>query len=260
MIDTLAIVLPHFPGAVNCARCLAHIINLVSKIILHQFDAIAKKNKNYRTRKDKTVSALNEIEGLDDLTDLKNGLDQRNMDEEDDEENESLMDEIKEIERVMSDEIDEVVKQAKPVQCVLFKVCYTHQLQILLSVWSLLMLLFLSHQQLQKFSYAVKNSTTILLPKWKDIIAQLASDPTWKKLSICMMPHNISTCWNSTYEMLKFAYTYRPAIDKLTGDCDMKLWDYELLESECGIVKQLWDCLKVCKLYYLYFNCLVPFF
>lgn len=101
--------------------------------------------------------------------------------------------------------------------------------------------------QLRKFSYAVKNSTTILLPKWKDVITQLASDPTRKKLSVRMMPRDVSTRWNSTYEMLKFAYTYRPAIDKLTGDRDMKLRDYELLESEWEIVKQLRDCLKVCK-------------
>lgn len=75
-----------------------------------------------------------------------------------------------------------------------------------------------------------------------------------------MMPRNVSKHWNSTYEMLKFAYTYCQAIDKLTGDRDMKLQDYELSESEWGIVKQLRDCLKVCKLSYLYFHCLVPFF
>ena len=125
MIDTLAIVLPCFPGTVNHAQCLAHIVNLVSKIILHQFDATAKKNKNYQTCKDETVSTLDEIEGSDDLTDLENGFDQRNTNE-DDEENKSLTDEIKEIERAMSDEIDKVVEQAKPVQHVLFKVCDTH--------------------------------------------------------------------------------------------------------------------------------------
>lgn len=47
------------------------------------------------------------------------------------------------------------------------------------------------------------------------------------------------------YDMLKFAYTYCDAIDKLTGKQILKLRDYELMESEWDIVKQLWDSLKV---------------
>ena len=45
--------------------------------------------------------------------------------------------------------------------------------------------------------------------------------------------------------MLKFAYLYFEAIDKITGECAMKLRDYELLESEWEMVKQLRDSLKV---------------
>ena len=45
--------------------------------------------------------------------------------------------------------------------------------------------------------------------------------------------------------MLKFAYTYREAIDRITGDREMKLRDYELFESEWETVKQLRDSLKV---------------
>ena len=59
------------------------------------------------------------------------------------------------------------------------------------------------------------------------------------------MPRDVSTRWNSTYEMLKFAYLYREAIDKITGERAMKLRDYELLESEWDTVKQLRDSLKV---------------
>ena len=51
-------------------------------------------------------------------------------------------------------------------------------------------------------------------------------------LSIRRMPQEVSMRWNSTYNMLKFAYTYREAIDKITGDHSMKLRDYELLESK----------------------------
>ena len=45
--------------------------------------------------------------------------------------------------------------------------------------------------------------------------------------------------------MLKFAYSYREAIDKITGEGAMKLRDYELLESEWETVKHLHDSLKV---------------
>lgn len=47
--------------------------------------------------------------------------------------------------------------------------------------------------------------------------------------------------------MLKFAYMYREAIDKITGDRAMKLRDYELSESEWKTVKELQDSLKVRK-------------
>jgi hypothetical protein len=36
----------HFSGEANRARCLAHIVNLVAKIILRQFDMSKKKKKN----------------------------------------------------------------------------------------------------------------------------------------------------------------------------------------------------------------------
>jgi cobalamin biosynthesis protein CobT len=38
MIKALAKDLPRFPGPANHARCLAHIVNLVARAILRQFD------------------------------------------------------------------------------------------------------------------------------------------------------------------------------------------------------------------------------
>jgi hypothetical protein len=59
------------------------------------------------------------------------------------------------------------------------------------------------------------------------------------------MPQEASTCWNSTYEMLKFTYLYREAIDKITSDSAMELREYELLESEWETVEQHCIILKV---------------
>ena len=72
------------------------------------------------------------------------------------------------------------------------------------------------------------------------------------------MPRDVSTRWNSTYEMLKFAYQYHEAIDKITGDQAMKLRDYELLERKWETVKQLRDSLKVhihTTIYFCHYYC-----
>jgi hypothetical protein len=59
------------------------------------------------------------------------------------------------------------------------------------------------------------------------------------------MPRDVSTRWNSTYDMLKFALEYRKAIDVLTADRKNKLRVYELNKKEWVIAEQLSDILKV---------------
>jgi hypothetical protein len=87
----------------------------------------------------------------------------------------------------------------------------------------------------------------MLQPRWKEILEELAATATdrdQKSLSFRIMPCDESTRWNSTYEILNFAYLYREAIDKITGDHAMNLRDYELVESEWEIVKKLCDSLS----------------
>jgi len=59
-----------------------------------------------------------------------------------------------------------------------------------------------------------------------------------------MMPRDVITRWNSTYDMLVFALEYREAIDEISGDKEMR--KYELEEEEWALVKQLCDILEVC--------------
>lgn len=66
------------------------------------------------------------------------------------------------------------------------------------------------------------------------------SDP----LTVWMMPRDVTTHWNSTYDMLVFAREYRKAIDELTGDRDMR--KYELDGVEWELVDQLCNLLLVC--------------
>ena len=84
----------------------------------------------------------------------------------------------------------------------------------------------------------MKNSTTLILPRWYEIVDEL-------KLAERIMPRDVSTRWNSTYDMLKFALDYRPALDAITGERDMKLRKYELNNTEWVIAKQLRDILEV---------------
>jgi hypothetical protein len=59
--------------------------------------------------------------------------------------------------------------------------------------------------------------------------------------------HDVTTCWNYTYNMLHFAYIYRDVYNKLTSNREMKMQKYEKEDQEWEIVKQLADVLKVCS-------------
>ena len=84
----------------------------------------------------------------------------------------------------------------------------------------------------------MKNSTTIILPQWFSILSDL-------ELAERMMPHDVMTCWNSTFDMLDFAVEHIAAINTITGDRDMKLRQYELSEDDWSFARQLRDVLKV---------------
>lgn len=62
------------------------------------------------------------------------------------------------------------------------------------------------------------------------------------------MPRDVSTRWNSTYDMLEFAIEYREALDSITGNQKMKLRQYELAEEDWEIATKLRDVLKVSQL------------
>jgi hypothetical protein len=93
--------------------------------------------------------------------------------------------------------------------------------------------------QLRKIAFSIKNSTTIILPEWYSTLEELG-------LHARMMPRDVSTRWNSTFDMVEFAIDYQPAIDAITGNRDMKMRRLELDAPEWAITKELYDTLKVC--------------
>ena len=60
-----------------------------------------------------------------------------------------------------------------------------------------------------------------------------------------IMPHDVCTCWNSTYDMLKFALEYKEAIKMFTLDLKNDLRKFELNDEEWGLVKELSNTLRV---------------
>ena len=56
----------------------------------------------------------------------------------------------------------------------------------------------------------------IALSQWFRILEDLS-------LEAQVIPCDVRTCWNATYDMLKFTYQYRTTINKITDIQEMKL-------------------------------------
>ena len=84
----------------------------------------------------------------------------------------------------------------------------------------------------------MKDSTTIILPQWFTTLEDLNLDQR-------MMPRDVTTRWNSTFDMLEFSCDYREPIDLITGNQMMRLRHYELSEEDWEIATKLRDVLKV---------------
>ncbi|KAF8973335.1 hypothetical protein BDZ97DRAFT_1649278, partial [Flammula alnicola] len=89
-----------------------------------------------------------------------------------------------------------------------------------------------------KVTFKTINSTTLLLPAWAKCLEDLYI-PYW------IIPRDVQTHWNLTYDMLAFTYEHWKAINKFTGDRGNDLQQYELKENEWMVVKQLCDILEV---------------
>ena len=96
--------------------------------------------------------------------------------------------------------------------------------------------------------FAIKDSTTIILPQWFTTLEDCG-------LGERMMPRDVITRWNLTYDMLEFACDYQEALDSITGNQKMKLRQYELSEEDWEIATKLRDVLKVCNTFLsIYFS------
>ena len=79
---------------------------------------------------------------------------------------------------------------------------------------------------------------TIALPAWQHTCKD-------KHLKPNLIPRDVSTQWNSTYDMLLFAIKYHDVIDTVTADKSLKLWKYELDNDDWKIIQDLVSVLEV---------------
>ncbi len=123
MIDTLSLNVPTFEGSIGHVRCFAHIVNLVAKSMLRQFDVPKVQATQEISEEDRTLYEL-ESEGTDEAEgadipvaedgDIFNPLSALDLDDED-----GWVDEI----AAMTDE-ERIIFQARvrPVRMTLTKV------------------------------------------------------------------------------------------------------------------------------------------
>lgn len=218
----LAVLENAFHGESHRGRCFLHITNLIANSLLRQFDANAS-------------SSDASMDPDDDLRKLAKGLETEEMETiirqgEDEVDNiEGWRDELEELDAFNRDEHH---RKIYPVKKVLAKVSISRSLPIICCTDHFPL------SQLRRFSFAVINSTTILLPKWLEYNDSIHGHAT-------TMPRDIRTRWNSTYDMLDYAIDHRKAVDAMTGDRSLGLRAYELEEEEWKIVDQLRSVLQV---------------
>jgi hypothetical protein len=97
--------------------------------------------------------------------------------------------------------------------------------------------------QVRQLSFAIIHSTTIALPAWRRFCADLGLKPK-------LIPRDVVTRWNSTYDMMEFALKYRKPIDAITADKSLKLRKYELDNDDWAIIGDLVAVLEVCNCSY----------
>lgn len=102
----------------------------------------------------------------------------------------------------------------------------------------------IAHLQVRQLSFVIIHSTTIALPAWCCTCTELG-------LKERLIPCDILTWWNLTYDMLRFVLAYKKAIDQATADKALKLRKYELNNDDWAIVEDLVSILEVHSLHFI---------
>jgi hypothetical protein len=97
--------------------------------------------------------------------------------------------------------------------------------------------------QTRQIAFKVINSPTLLLPQWHSRLERDA--PT--ALHGRILPRDVSTHWNSTFDHLSAFVELEEYIDAFTGNREHGLRQFELTSEKWKCVKQLVKVLQVCS-------------
>jgi hypothetical protein len=133
MIEHLSTLVENFPGAANQTRYFTHILNLVVKSILRQFEAQKKTGDGPVDTDDatKALAALAQELELEDNTDISDELEDELEEEVDSEADTEVMADnddnddgiVDEREGMSEEEVAELEETVVPIQLMLTKVC-----------------------------------------------------------------------------------------------------------------------------------------
>ncbi|KAF5343676.1 hypothetical protein D9758_014683 [Tetrapyrgos nigripes] len=213
MISALETLLPDFPGELNRTRCFNHIINLVGKSLTKLFDMSSSKKSEDTV--DDAEKALMDLAAGVDFEDLQFRLKETEDGEEREKDSEDLV--VDMMEGMSAEEKETLRKQIIPVQQVLVK--------------------------FRKTAFKVINSTTILLPQWRDILKEMKQPQT-------VIPRDVTTRWNSTCDLIGYCIDkeHKKAYRAITNaEDDNGLQQYALTKKEWAIAEQLHEVLDVLR-------------
>jgi len=172
------------------------------------------------------------LKEVDDDNEEEDNDDNEGSGEEEDSKAEDDEDEVdKAFDGLIEEEHKQLLDNTAAVRTTLDKVHFVLTSWITLLLTGLIM-------KIRKLLFAIVHSTTITLPAWHAACVTHGQH-------VRLIPCDVKTHWNSTYDMLTVTFDYRIVIDNVTGNKMLKLRQYELDDRDWEVVKDLLCVLKV---------------
>jgi len=260
-MDTLETLLREygFRGRARRVRCFAHTLNLTAKATIRQFERKKGKKKNRNDNENEPdFDELPLLESIiadeDDNSECDDAGDESDHDDNpaliDIEDAEDGSDEgvrskeeiVNVFETLTVEEQERWKMEVKPIRSAIYKVSQR---------WCDNVYSRDSYQQTRRIAFKIINSPTLLLPQWHDLLRREAPSRFHER----SLPHDVSTCWNSTFNHLAAFSDLQTYIDKFTSIRDHGLREFELTREEWECVRQLVKVLQVSRPLYLLYVC-----